>query len=708
MIYVLVTYKRNNSDKIDFGKEVAGAVYAFSTTPNGEELVPAPNANQETGLFASATPLLQATSETHGQALLEPSGHHGRPRHARSDDPRPGRPGRRGGQGDARGAASASAKKACSEPPTSTRNPRPSAKPPTPRWSPAKGTVFFEDADEILQIPSDFKSAPKTLFRFEEPESFVEGPFKGELATFGENTAESFYGGGLAIQPEGAESEGRLVADAEVHEVQTGGVLGPLSTAALSFHYNEEAGGTVSVKENGWTGGKAGELGSAEELRDRLRRQLPAGRGRHLEQGVRAGPLDQRSDRVRALRTHALARPPEKAARWKPCWPAKNSAASAPPAPSRWRLRSRRAMSSACSGSSAPKAKKRSPRRGEQTQTAEVAHKFAKTGKVTVEAIIHTDDLATPVLPAVKLTLNVEAPTGVPKVTGQPTSQTVGGRPAGDVQSHRDGEPTPTVQWEVSTDGGKTWTAVGAGTEGGTTETLTVTGTEQLRERLRVPRGLQELAGRNAGLQQRRHAHRRNQIGARSQRKSRTRSQRKSRTRSQRKKPKDAKPKKKPRRRHRRRHRKKRRRQQLQRQQERPRKKRNERAKTTVTPPPAEAAAAVKATSASTVSSSGSLTVKLSCPAGVSICSGTITLKTASAVSASARQAKASVLTLASARFSIAGGQTKAVTLHLSSAARKLLTRSHSLRTRATIAATNGSGAASSGQALLTLKAAKH
>ncbi len=70
VIYVLVTYKRNNTDKIDFGKEVAGAVYAFSTTPKGEELVPAPNANQETGLLASDTTLL-ATSETQGQALLE-------------------------------------------------------------------------------------------------------------------------------------------------------------------------------------------------------------------------------------------------------------------------------------------------------------------------------------------------------------------------------------------------------------------------------------------------------------------------------------------------------------------------------------------------------------------------------------------------------------------------------------------------------------
>ena len=56
----------------------------------------------------------------------------------------------------------------------------------------------------------------------------MEGPFKGELSTFGENTAESYYGGGLAIQPEG-ENEGRLIADSEVHEVKTGGILGKLT-----------------------------------------------------------------------------------------------------------------------------------------------------------------------------------------------------------------------------------------------------------------------------------------------------------------------------------------------------------------------------------------------------------------------------------------------------------------------------------------------
>ena len=88
VVYVLVSYKRNYSDKIDSGKEVAGAVYAFSTTRNGEELVPAPNADQ-TGLFASATPLC-SNLRNPGPGAARTLRDHGRPRHARSDDPRPG------------------------------------------------------------------------------------------------------------------------------------------------------------------------------------------------------------------------------------------------------------------------------------------------------------------------------------------------------------------------------------------------------------------------------------------------------------------------------------------------------------------------------------------------------------------------------------------------------------------------------------------
>jgi hypothetical protein len=108
------------------------------------------------------------------------------------------------------------------------------------------------------------------------------------------------------------------------------------------------------------------------------------------------------------------------------------------------------------------------------------------------------------------------------------------------------------------------------------------------------------------------------------------------------------------------------------------------------------------------VSSSGALSIKVSCPAGTT-CTGTITLRTLGAVSAriSARAAKKSILTLATGSFTVAGGQSKTVTLHLSGTARKLLVRSHVLKARATIVAHDLSGASNTTQATVTLRPAK-
>jgi hypothetical protein len=107
-----------------------------------------------------------------------------------------------------------------------------------------------------------------------------------------------------------------------------------------------------------------------------------------------------------------------------------------------------------------------------------------------------------------------------------------------------------------------------------------------------------------------------------------------------------------------------------------------------------------------TVSASGSFTVKVSCPAGETSCAGTISLRTASAVKASAKS-KAAILTLASGSFTVSGGASKALTLHLSSKARALLARSHVLRARATLLAHDATGASRTTQATVTLKPAK-
>lgn len=114
------------------------------------------------------------------------------------------------------------------------------------------------------------------------------------------------------------------------------------------------------------------------------------------------------------------------------------------------------------------------------------------------------------------------------------------------------------------------------------------------------------------------------------------------------------------------------------------------------------------------VSSSGAFVVKIQCPALETRCTGTITLRTLRAVRAgvagrNAKQ-KAAVLTLAAGSFTVAGGQSRALTLHLSTSARKLLSSSHVLSARATIVAHDPGGATHTGQTVVTLRApqAKH
>jgi Trypsin len=107
---------------------------------------------------------------------------------------------------------------------------------------------------------------------------------------------------------------------------------------------------------------------------------------------------------------------------------------------------------------------------------------------------------------------------------------------------------------------------------------------------------------------------------------------------------------------------------------------------------------------------SGIISVKVSCPAGATSCTGTITLRTLNAVSASSARAaksKGSILTLASGSFTVAGGKVATVKLHLSAKARALLARSRVLRARASIVAHDPAGASHTAQTLVTLRAAK-
>ena len=110
-----------------------------------------------------------------------------------------------------------------------------------------------------------------------------------------------------------------------------------------------------------------------------------------------------------------------------------------------------------------------------------------------------------------------------------------------------------------------------------------------------------------------------------------------------------------------------------------------------------------------TVAASGAFTLKLSCPTEETSCSGTVTLKTLTAVAARRAHvaAKKSILTLARVSFSVAAGKLKVVSLHLSAKAKKLLAKLHTVRARVTIVAHDTQGGAHTTTAVVTLKAAK-
>lgn len=108
-----------------------------------------------------------------------------------------------------------------------------------------------------------------------------------------------------------------------------------------------------------------------------------------------------------------------------------------------------------------------------------------------------------------------------------------------------------------------------------------------------------------------------------------------------------------------------------------------------------------------TASKSGAVAIKVNC-AGQSSCTGTVTLKTASAVSAAGHKKKA-VLTLAKGSFKVLGGHVQTVTLHLSAAARSLLAHSgaRGLRARVTILGRDSAGKIHTTVLLVTIHAAK-
>jgi iron transport multicopper oxidase len=107
--------------------------------------------------------------------------------------------------------------------------------------------------------------------------------------------------------------------------------------------------------------------------------------------------------------------------------------------------------------------------------------------------------------------------------------------------------------------------------------------------------------------------------------------------------------------------------------------------------------------------SSGTVAIRVRCPTGVERCVGTVTLRTLTAVLASAGGAtgppRPAILTLAKGSFTVLSGQSKIVNLHLLPKARALLARVHALRARATIIARDPQGASYAARTTVTIRA---
>jgi hypothetical protein len=108
-------------------------------------------------------------------------------------------------------------------------------------------------------------------------------------------------------------------------------------------------------------------------------------------------------------------------------------------------------------------------------------------------------------------------------------------------------------------------------------------------------------------------------------------------------------------------------------------------------------------------SATGAVNVTVRCPADESSCTGTVTLRAVVIASATAtrrsKNSKATILTLATASFTVAGGKLTTMRLHLSSAARALLAHTHLLYARATIFARDLVGATHTAQTPVTIRA---
>ncbi len=663
-IYVLARYEQEEVGLS--GVYVAGAVYAFKTKPEAGKLVPASGTKE--GLLASFT-TLKSSSTAPGGALVSPQGI--------TIDPTTHEVIVLGEveEGDFKTKARHLALQRITENGelgkryVSAKTPAEEATAIELANSPVvsqTGKVFFQRGQGVFQAPSNFETttAPTSVFGFTAfPEGVSQSEVEFDVPSEGEN-----LGGTLSFAPSGA-TGGSFYSSAEISPfvVKEGRVVEGTGTpypGALALSYSEE-GGAIKVGERGWTGGQTSGVCSI-------------GFAGETYANVAAGASG---------RLFVLSNPSGEAAEVIEFGPTGGGCPTAAAAPLRAEV-SGKAVSSVATGTPVKltveltaNAKSIEWNFGDGTtqtvttgeyQTATIKHTFATPAKVKVTAKIQTDDLATEELGGEE-ELTVTDGSTAPKVTGSPISQEVTEPASATFEARASGSPTPSVQWEVAASGSSSWTPVGTGTSGGTTNTLSVVSTTTSESGSRYRAKFTNTAGSATSGEATLTVKAKSSSGGGGGTGGGTTG-----------------------------------------------------GGTTgggttgggttggggeVLNNKAVAPDAVIAGSSLKVSSAGAVTVKVSCPAGATSCAGTVTLRTLSAISASrgaVQIAKKAILTLASGSFTLAGGQSKTLTLHLSSKARTLLKRSHGkLRTRATVVAHDPAGEAHTTVSVVSLALAK-
>jgi hypothetical protein len=734
-IYVLVVYSRSGKDAVDPGLAVAGAVYAFKTTQSGKKLVPATGANAEGLLISPST--LNAGSEALDGALLHPGGLAVNPKThellilGQVDE------------GEAHGGlhlavdrfgSLGEVKPAYVAPTALNAEATYTGEPGSPVVS-AAGTVYFEEVGQIFT--TDLATSPTPVFAFEENK--VKGLFHEERAAFDEPASES--GSGLAFQQEGA-GKGTFFSAGEVNRIEEHGKSLEPVNAVLGVQFEE--GAPFKTSELGWTGGVASEepkpcaiefgntyplvaAGSGSGVFVLTSRVEPHGTEVETGEVLKLGPGGTGCPVAKALgeveasiKGVKIVKPDDV----NPVTLSLDLQGQANVLSTEWTFSDGSANATITTPT------------GQQTQAAEISHRFLKGGEITVHAKIHTDSLATPEIEVTTIFSVTEVGAEAPKLTGQPVGQEVVEGEGATFEATASGTPIPTVQWEVSTNGGGSWSAVAEATSNRLTIEKTLvpeTGREyravfenHLGKAISNPAPLTVVApaapnvsvnpasveveeGQSASFEASAtgkpapsiewdvranpdatwHPVAGGSTGklvlsglTTAQSGSEYSALFKNHSGEQRSAAAILKVK----------------------------------AKLPVEkPPPVETPhenkvppRATLAGASLSVSASGVLALKVSCQAGAPICTGTVSLRTAAAVSARApTRAKKQILALAGGSFSLTGGQTKTISLRLSAKARKLLLRLHSLRARATLLSHDAAGETSKVEEFVTLRPAK-